>query len=136
MDGFIRGLNLKSRGKSIKPRDYQVNAVDFAIRKHRALLLSPTASGKSLIIYILVRYYEILLRESQNDKILILVPTTSLVEQMYSDFVDYGWLEAYMQKIYSGHDKNVTKKVVISTWQSIYKFPKSYFEQFGCVIGD
>ena len=41
-----------------------------------------------------------------------------------------------MQKIYSGHDKNVTKKVVISTWQSIYKFPKSYFEQFGCVIGD
>jgi superfamily II DNA or RNA helicase len=55
---------------------------------------------------------------------------------MYSDFVDYGWLEAYMQKIYSGHDKNVTKKVVISTWQSIYKFPKSYFEQFGCVIGD
>ena len=60
LDGFIRGLNLKSRGKSIKPRDYQVNAVDFAIRKHRALLLSPTASGKSLIIYILVRYYEIL----------------------------------------------------------------------------
>ena len=136
LDGFIRGLKLKSRGKSIKPRDYQVDAVDFAIRKHRALLLSPTASGKSLIIYILVRYYEILLRENQNDKILILVPTTSLVEQMYSDFIDYGWLEAYMQKIYSGHDKNVSKKVVISTWQSIYKFPKKYFEQFGCVIGD
>ena len=136
LDGFIRGLKLKSRGKSIKPRDYQVDAVDYAIRKHRALLLSPTASGKSLIIYILVRYYEILLREKQNDKILILVPTTSLVEQMYSDFIDYGWLEAYMQKIYSGHDKNVSKKVVISTWQSIYKFPKKYFEQFGCVIGD
>ena len=136
LDGFIKGLKLKSRGKAIKPRDYQVDAVDFAIRKHRALLLSPTASGKSLIIYILVRYYEILLREHQNDKILILVPTTSLVEQMYSDFIDYGWLEAYMQKIYSGHDKNVSKKVVISTWQSIYKFPKKYFEQFGCVIGD
>lgn len=136
LDGFIKGLKLKSRGKAIKPRNYQVDAVDFAIRKHRALLLSPTASGKSLIIYILVRYYEILLREHQNDKILILVPTTSLVEQMYSDFIDYGWLEAYMQKIYSGHDKNVSKKVVISTWQSIYKFPKKYFEQFGCVIGD
>ena len=136
LDGFIKGLKLKSRGKAIKPRDYQVDAVDFAIRKHRALLLSPTASGKSLIIYILVRYYEILLREHQNDKILILVPTTSLVEQMYSDFIDYGWLEAYMQKIYSGHDKNVSKKVVISTLQSIYKLPKKYFEQFGCVIGD
>ena len=110
--------------------------MEYAIRKHRALLLSPTASGKSLIIYILVRYYELLLREEQNDKILILVPTTSLVEQMSSDFIDYGWLESYIQKVYSGHDRNVSKKVVISTWQSLYKMPKKYFEQFGCVIGD
>jgi len=134
--GFIKGLRLSSRGKSIRPREYQLSAVDYAIRKHRALLLSPTASGKSLIIYILVRYYNLLLKDKPNDKILILVPTTSLVEQMYSDFIDYGWLDSYMQKIYSGHDKDVTKDVVISTWQSIYKFPKSYFEQFGCVIGD
>ena len=71
-----------------------------------------------------------------NLKTLIIVPTTSLVEQMYSDFLDYGWLESYMQKIYQGHDTKVTKDVVISTWQSLYKFPKKYFEQFGCVIGD
>ena len=58
LDGFIRQLGLRARGKSIRPRDYQVDAVEYAIRKHRALLLSPTASGKSLIIYILVRYYE------------------------------------------------------------------------------
>ena len=45
------------------------------------------------------------LSEEQNDKILILVPTTSLVEQMYSDFIDYGWLDAYMQKVYSGYDR-------------------------------
>lgn len=136
LNGFIRQLNLRSRGKSIKPRDYQIDAVEYAIRKHRALLLSPTASGKSLIIYILVRYYELLLNEQQNDKILILVPTTSLVEQMSSDFIDYGWQEAYIQKVYSGHDRVVSKKVVISTWQSLYKMPKKYFEQFGCVIGD
>lgn len=136
LDGFIRQLRLRSNGRNIEPRDYQVDAVDYAIRNHRTLLLSPTASGKSLIIYILIRYYMLLLEGSATDKLLILVPTTSLVEQMYSDFIDYGWQEEYMQKIYSGHDKNVTKPVVISTWQSIYKFPKSYFEQFGCVIGD
>jgi len=136
LDGFIRQLRLQSRGKSIRPRDYQIGAVDFAIRKHRALLLSPTASGKSLIIYILVRYYEMLLAQEENDKILILVPTTSLVEQMYSDFIDYGWLDAYIQRVYSGHDRNVSKKVVISTWQSLYKMPKKYFEQFGMVVGD
>ena len=136
LDGFIRQLRLRSNGRGIKPRDYQVDAVEHAIRTNRALLLSPTASGKSLIIYILVRYYMMLLEEKQQDKILILVPTTSLVEQMYSDFIDYGWQEEYMQKIYSGHDKNVTKRVVISTWQSIYKFPTKYFEQFGMVVGD
>ena len=136
LDGFIRQLRLRSDGRNIKPRDYQVDAVEHAIRTSRALLLSPTASGKSLIIYILIRYYIMLLEGSVTNKLLILVPTTSLVEQMYSDFIDYGWQEEYMQKIYSGYDKNVTKRVVISTWQSIYKFPTKYFEQFGCVIGD
>ena len=136
LDGFIRRLNIRARGKSIKPRDYQVDAVEHAIRNHRALLLSPTASGKSLIIYILVRYYTLLLKEQQNDKILILVPTTSLVEQMTSDFIDYGWLEAHIQKVYSGHDRNVTKDVVVSTWQSLYKMPTSYFQQFGMIVGD
>ena len=134
--GFMEQLRLHSRGQPIRPREYQVDAVEFAIRKHRTLLLSPTASGKSLIIYILIRYYMLLLNKKATDKILILVPTTSLVEQMYSDFIDYGWNEKYMQKIYSGHDKEVTKRVVISTWQSIYKFPKKYFQQFGMVVGD
>ena len=136
LKGFIDSLKLKSQGKSIESRDYQVNAIQHAIRKHRALLLSPTASGKSLIIYILIRYYMLLLQDKATDKILILVPTTSLVEQMFSDFIDYGWNEKHMQRIYGGHDKEVTRRVVISTWQSIYKFPKSYFNQFGMVVGD
>ena len=132
---FIKSLKIKSQGKSITVRDYQIDAIDYGIRNNRALLLSPTASGKSLIIYSLVRYYNLLLRD-ENKKILILVPTTSLVEQMYSDFLDYGWLEYHMQRIYQGHDKKVEKDIVISTWQSIYKMPKKYFEQFGCVFGD
>ena len=136
LEGFIQSLKIKSRGQDITVRDYQINAVEHGIRTHRSLLLSPTASGKSLIIYILIRYYMLLLKEKATDKILILVPTTSLVEQMFSDFIDYGWNEKYMQKIYSGHDKEVTRPVVISTWQSIYKFPKKYFEQFGMVVGD
>jgi len=129
---FIRSLKPKSRGKSIKVRDYQIDAVRHAIAGDRALLVSPTASGKSLIIYSLVRYYQM-----AGHKILILVPTTSLVEQMYTDFEDYGWSSGtYCQKIYQGYDRKVTKDVVISTWQSIYKMPKKYFESFGCVIGD
>jgi len=129
---FIRSLKPKSAGKSLKVRDYQIDAVHHGISRDRALLVSPTASGKSLIIYSLVRYYHMM-----GLKTLILVPTTSLVEQMYSDFEDYGWSSGtYCQKVYQGHSSRVEKDVVISTWQSIYKLPKKYFEQFGCVIGD
>ena len=132
VQGFIRSLRPTSKGKRLKIRDYQIDAVHHALSRNRALLVSPTASGKSLVIYTLVRYYHMM-----GLKTLILVPTTSLVEQMYTDFQDYGWSPGtYCQKIYQGHDRKVTKDVVISTWQSIYKMPKKYFEQFGCVIGD
>ena len=130
--GFIRSLRPRSKGKSIKVRDYQIEAVRMAISRNRTLILSPTASGKSLIIYALVRYYQM-----AGHRTLILVPTTSLVEQMYTDFEDYGWSSGtYCQKVYQGYTTKITKDVVISTWQSIYKMPKKYFEQFGCVIGD
>ena len=115
-----------------KPRDYQYTAVYEALKNNRKLLLSPTASGKSLMIYSIVRYYI-----ANHKRILIIVPTTSLVEQMYSDFADYGWdVEEHCKKVYGGKDKNTDKEVIISTWQSIYKFPKRYFDDFDCVIGD
>ena len=130
--GFVRSLKPKSKGKTLKIRDYQLEAVQLALSRNTALILSPTASGKSLIIYSLVRYYQM-----AGERTLILVPTTSLVEQMYSDFQDYGWSPGtYCQKVYQGYTTKIEKDVVISTWQSIYKMPRKYFEQFGCVIGD
>ena len=116
----------------VMPRPYQYKAVYDAIRNNRKLFLSPTGSGKSLMIYSLVRYYT-----ATSKKILIIVPTTSLVEQMVSDFVDYGWdADSHIHKIYGGKDKVTDKNIIISTWQSIYKFPKRYFDDFDCVIGD
>ena len=128
---FAESLRPKSRGKPIQFRDYQIDAIWHAIQSNRCLLLSPTASGKSLIIYTLVRYYHLM-----NLKTLILVPTTSLVEQMYSDFIDYGWEDKYIHRVYAGMDKGSKKPVVISTWQSIYKLHRPYFAQYGCIIGD
>ena len=129
LDGFIRNVRPKSNGKTLQLRDYQRNAVVHAIRNNRSLLLSPTASGKSLVIYLLSRWYE-------SSRVLILVPTTSLVEQMYTDFLDYGYLESKMQKIYQGYTKDISSEVTIYTWQSLYKMPRKFFEQFGCILGD
>ena len=117
---------------NIKPRDYQYKAVYESIKYNRKLLLSPTGSGKSLMIYAIVRYYA-----ATAKKILIVVPTTSLVEQMVNDFISYGWnADDFIHKIYSGKDKVTDKNIIISTWQSIYKFPKRYFDDIDCVIGD
>ena len=129
LDKFVRGVSPKSKGTILQIRDYQMAAFVHAVRNDRSLLLSPTASGKSLIIYLLTRWYE-------SGKVLILVPTTSLVEQMYSDFVDYGYNEKMMQRIYQGHSKEIINQVVISTWQSLYKMPKKFFDNFGCILGD
>ena len=80
-----------SLGQKFEARDYQVDAIYHSLKFNRALLLSPTASGKSFIIYSLIRYYSHLIKDDTNNRILLIVPTTSLVEQMYSDFQEYGW---------------------------------------------
>ena len=119
----------KSIGLTLTPRDYQLEAVAHCIRLDRAMILSPTASGKSLIIYLLTQFF-------QERKILVVVPTVSLVHQMSGDFKSYGYGEE-CKLITAGVDKeNITENIVVTTWQSIYKMPKKWFDQFGVVIGD
>ena len=114
------------------PRKYQIEGVYDALKHNRKLLISPTASGKSLMIYSIVRYYV-----SKEQKILLVVPTTSLVEQMYKDFQDYGWdAESYCHRIYSGREKSNDAPVTITTWQSVYKLEKSFFDEYNVIIGD
>ena len=116
-----------------KLRDYQSNAVRHSINERRCVLLSPTASGKSLIIYYLIRYY-------YPKKSLIIVPTLSLVSQMYTDFQSYAdknfEVENLVHKIFGGQEKETTKPIVISTWQSLYELKKPFFTDFEVVIGD
>lgn len=133
-------LNVHAGGKKIQVHDHQLNAIQHAISNDRCLLLSPTGSGKSLIIYCLMRYYESMLPEGKQ--MLVIVPTTSLVTQMYNDFKEYSshdpeWnAEERLHKIYGGQNKETAKNVAISTWQSIFKLPISYFSNFSVVFGD
>ena len=114
-------------------RDYQLKSFIQAVRNKRIMILSPTASGKSLILYMILRY----LQHTDYQKGLLIVPTTSLVEQMYKDFESYGFdSEEYCHRQYSGKEKHSDKFLTITTWQSIYKNPKEYFERFDFVLGD
>ncbi len=133
VESYVRDLNLPSK---IEFRDYQIDAIQKALNDERTLLLSPTGSGKSFIIYSVMRWHV-----EQGRKCVLIVPTTSLVEQMYSDFQDYSsvneWsVSTHCQKLYSGFPKEFTKDVLITTWQSIYLQPRAWFKQFNVIFGD
>ena len=136
---YAQTLTLTSAGKEISPRDYQLDAYAHACSEGRSLVISPTGSGKSLIIYMCIRWY----LQHHDDKVLIIVPTTSLVEQMTKDFADYSThddgfdADSEVHKIYSGMEKHdISARVIVSTWQSAITLQKGWFRQFGMVLGD
>lgn len=136
VEGFAKILKLHSKGNPIEIRDYQLEAVHKALNECRTLLISPTASGKSLIIYTLLRWFV-----ANNMKCLIIVPTTLLVEQLYADFSDYssvnGWsIETNCQKLYSGLSKDFHSNVLITTWQSTHKLSNEWYNSWDVVFSD
>jgi superfamily II DNA or RNA helicase len=129
---FEEGVELfMNKISNVKPRAYQVDTVYHALREYRKTILSPTGSGKSLMIYAIARYLK-----STGNRTIIVVPSKSLVEQMTKDFIDYGWDEENIHKIYQGHSLDTKAPVTITTWQSIYGLEKKWFRQFDAVIGD
>ena len=167
-DQMVKALKLSRMTEEgrveIVPHDFQAHAVIHAIQAGRTLLLSPTASGKSLMIYLLLRYF----LAKTKGKILLLVPTSNLVQQMYDDFTDYAELvpwsvEENCHMIFDGSEKHTDKRVTISTWQALavkeripaeiradlspaqikawnkqapYILENDFFEQFVAVFGD
>lgn len=143
LNDYINSLQLTAKGTSITPRDYQIKGFVDAIQYQKILLQSCTSSGKSLIIYCIMRYLI-----DQGMKGLLIVPNVSLIHQLFNDFDDYssmnGWnVTDYVHKIYSGQDKHSDKQVYLSTWQSLMALKKSdkilnkkYFDQFDFVMVD
>ena len=130
---FQEGVELfMNKISNVKPREYQIDTVYHALKEYRKTIISPTGSGKSLMIYSIARYLK-----SIKKRVLIVVPTKSLVEQMYKDFSEYGWdVEENCHRIYQGHSLDTDKPITISTFQSIYGLQKGWYRQFDGVIGD
>ena len=114
------------------PYDYQINTVYECLRYNRKTIISATSSGKSYMIYTLIRYYV-----NKKMKCLVIFPTTSLIHQMFKDWTEYGWdPENHCHMIYSGQEKNTDQLVTLSTWQGIHKLDKAFFENYDCVVVD
>ena len=122
------------------PRDYQMNAILWGLKKKRGVIKSPTGSGKSLLLYFLSMWF---LQKQKDQSVLVIVPTTSLVEQMEGDFKTYskGLLpDSMIEKIYSGQNRNPEARITISTWQSLYNIDgrdaEQFYSRFGLVLHD
>lgn len=129
LESFLQKFQVK-----YELRDYQRQILEIASQNKKGLFLSATGSGKSLSIYSIIRLI--------NKPTLLIVPSIQLVGQMYGDFKDYSSedpefdVEDNVQQIHGGQTKEILKPIVISTWQSIYKLPPEYFQQFKLVIAD
>lgn len=129
----------RSDGSGLVMREDQLNAVTKAIRNRRSLILSPTASGKSLISYVISMWHQSF---NPRSKGLVIVPRIQLCHQLYKDWCDYSIANGYdaankLHIIHAGKDKSAPDKCVyISTWQSLFELPPEYFLQFDYVIGD
>jgi len=139
---FIDSLNICSNGNQLDIRDYQYEAVYQSLNQRKLICESPTSSGKSMIIYAIIRF--LLKREK---KIVLTVPTTSLVNQMFTDFEDYSSsngfdVSEFCHMLYSGKEKITDHPVLISTYQTLHSMskskviPKSFFTQWNVLIGD
>ena len=116
-----------------KLRDYQTDGIRIGLTERKCVLLSPTATGKSAIIYALTR---MILNKNRDYKVLVMVPTIHLVDQMAGDFDDYAVnlgfrFSDYCQKIYDGSSKILKKQIIFSTWQSLMNLPKDFFQDPG-----
>jgi superfamily II DNA or RNA helicase len=127
LKNFIDSLDLEN-----PPRDYQLEYFISCLKNQRKTVLSPTGSGKSLIIFLIAEWYK-----QKGKRVLVIVPTIHLVHQMKGDFIDYyPESEKYIHTIYQGQDKFLDAPITISTWQSIYELPFSFFEQYDVIFGD
>ena len=121
---FYDSLNLPAE---YEKRDYQLEAFRGAINNQRDTIISPTGSGKSLIIYMIYRWL--------NIKTLLIVPTLNLIHQMSGDLKEYGYTDD-VHLVYAGQEKDTDKQLTVSTWQSIFKMDRNWLNQFDCVIVD
>jgi superfamily II DNA or RNA helicase len=134
---YMHGLNVRGGGEEIEIRDYQVLGVHTALQKKQGILLACTGSGKSLMIYGIARY----LTEEMGKRILVVVPTVGLTTQFQGDFKDYSSANGYdvdanVHLISGGTEKDTSKPVVFTTYQSLKNMTPEWFNSFDCIIAD
>jgi superfamily II DNA or RNA helicase len=118
--------------------DFQVDLIRDSFKQMKLIGILPTSAGKSLVQFLVTMIH---LALNPNNKVLMIVPTVTLVHQMNDDFCEYinskdNNFQNKIHCIYSGKEKSSNKRIVISTWQSLMNLPPSAFKEYTCILCD
>lgn len=128
LNDFIENNNLP-----FPYHDYQKKSIEIALRERRGIHICGTGGGKSYIIYTIARIIP--------GRVLIIVPTVSLVHQLTSDFQKYSENNDFdtnidVHTVFAGQEKFKGTKLTISTWQSLQNQDEDYFKNFDTLMVD
>ena len=94
--------------KKYEYRHYQKRLLEKLCENGRGVIISPTRSGKSLVIAGLCHNIFQNIKKTKIQNILILVPNIQLVYQMHDDFAEYGLTDLYNIQMFTA--KTMGKK--------------------------
>ena len=125
-----------SDNPKFKPRDFQLDSAIQILKNKLTTSEIATSSGKTLIAFLVYGYLK---KVSRLNKILIIVPNTTLVMQLNDDWDEYnnGKLNMRVRMVYGGSKDNDPKAdVIVGTFQSLVRKPLEYFTGIDVVCAD
>lgn len=130
--------NFKNAKK--KPRDYQIDSALNIMKYMKTRSEIATSAGKTLIIYMIYQFLKDV-GKLENHKMLIVVPTTSLIIQTSEEFEDYSEMievnPPKIQMLHGGKSKDRENvDIIIGTFQTLTKLEHEFFEDINVVCID
>lgn len=129
VDEIIEFSQLKEKYSSFND---QLIALQFIIQEQKLIVQASTGSGKSLILYLATQLNKL----AYDKKTLIITPRISLVSQLKKDFIEYTYKDMFISEIYEGSEEDEKSDIYISTFQSLFNKPASWYEQFSSILVD
>jgi len=119
------------------PRWYQVEALYLALKYHISRCQIATRGGKSLILYMYIRFLIEHGYIKDGKKVLIITPRRMLVKQMIRDFHEYYDDDLVKcDHVFSGGIRLADSNVVVGTYHTLSEYDKEYYKNIAAVICD